>query len=79
MCVCVVVLCAMLLCAFSYGGVYVDVCECVYMCVWVSEWVSVLCAMLLYTCNSGGLYVDLCEWVCCVLCCCVRVAAVVCM
>ena len=30
---CCVVLCAMLLCAFSCGGVYVDVCECVYMCV----------------------------------------------
>ena len=33
-CVCVheSVLCAMLLCAFSCG-VFVDVCECVYMCV----------------------------------------------
>ena len=29
-CVCVCVLCAMLLCTFSYGGVYVDVC--VYVC-----------------------------------------------
>ena len=31
-CMCVSVLCAMLLCTFSYGGVYVDVCECVYVC-----------------------------------------------
>ena len=29
------VLCAMLLCACSCGGVYVDVCECVLMCVHV--------------------------------------------
>ena len=26
------VLCAMLLCACSCGGVYVDVCECVHVC-----------------------------------------------
>ena len=34
-CVCewVSVLCAMLLCTCNSGGLYVDVCECVYMCV----------------------------------------------
>ena len=36
MCVYVSVLCATLLCACSCGGVYVDVCECVHVCVSVS-------------------------------------------
>ena len=53
------VLCAMLLCTCN-SGLYVDVCECVYMCM------CVLCAMLLCACSCGGVYVDVCECVMCV-------------